>query len=106
MVRIVVRDASGGEQAIQAAEGQSLMVGAKAAGVEGIDAECGGSMVCATCHVYLAEDWFARIPPAGEIEAEMVEYTRYPRATSRLSCQIMVTPDMDGMVVEVPPSQR
>ena len=106
MVRIVFRSASGTATEVDAAEGQSLMEAAKAAGITGIDAECGGSMICATCHVHVAPDWFARLAPAGEIEAEMVEYTRHPRPTSRLSCQIAVTAELDGLEVEVPPSQR
>lgn len=106
MVRIVVRDSAGAVSEIDAAPGRSLMESARAAGIAGIVAECGGSMVCATCQVYVAEPWFSRIAPAGAIEAEMVEYTRHPRPTSRLSCQIVVDAAMDGMEVDLPPAQR
>ncbi len=106
MVRIVFRDAAGEVTEIQAAAGQSLMECAKAAGIAGIEAECGGSMVCATCHVHVAPQWFDRLPPASAMEAEMTEYTRYPSSTSRLSCQITVTPELDGLEVTTPPSQR
>ncbi len=106
MVRIVFRDDAGNAAEIEARAGQSLMGSAKAAGIAGIEAECGGSMVCATCQVYVAPDWFERLPPASAMEAEMVEYTRHPRPTSRLSCQIMVTPQLDGLEVTTPPSQR
>lgn len=106
MVRIVFRDDAGNAAEIEARPGESLMESAKAAGIAGIEAECGGSMVCATCQVYIAPDWFERLPPASEMEAEMVEYTRHPRPTSRLSCQIMVTPELDGLEVTTPPSQR
>ena len=106
MVRIVFRDVTGNAQEINAEPGVSLMVSAKAHGIAGIEAECGGSMVCATCHIYVDEPWFSTIGAAGPIEAEMVEYTRHPRLTSRLSCQILVTEAMDGMEVGVPLSQR
>ncbi len=106
MVRIVFRDDAGNAAEIEARPGESLMESAKAAGIAGIEAECGGSMVCATCQVYIAPDWFERLPPASAMEAEMVEYTRHPRPTSRLSCQIMVTPQLDGLEVTTPPSQR
>jgi 2Fe-2S ferredoxin len=106
MVRIVFHGANGDITEIDAEPGVSLMVSAKAAGVDGIEAECGGSMVCATCQVYVSEPWFSRIAPAGLIEAEMVEYTLHPRPNSRLSCQIVINDAMDGMEVEVPRAQR
>lgn len=84
----------------------SLMENAKARGMDGIEAECGGSMDCGTCQVYIAEPWFSTIAPASAMDAEMVEYTRYPRPTSRLSCQIVVTEAMDGLGVGVPKAQR
>jgi len=106
MVRIVFRGPEGAVQAIEVEPGESLMSGAKAAGVEGIEAECGGSMVCATCQVYVAEPWFSMIGAASAMETEMVEYTLHPRPNSRLSCQVVVTATMDGMEIEVPPAQR
>lgn len=106
MVRIVFRDDAGTVTAIEATPGRSLMENAKAAGIAGIEAECGGSMVCGTCSVYLAPDWFDRVAPASAMEAEMLEYICHPRPTSRLACQIMVTPELDGLEVTTPPSQR
>lgn len=106
MVRVVLRDNAGTAVEIDAAPGQSLMASAKAAGVAGIEAECGGSMVCATCQVYVSPEWLDRLPPASSIETDMVEYTRHPRPNSRLSCQIMITPELDGLEVATPPSQR
>ncbi len=82
------------------------MASAKAAAVPGILAECGGSMVCGTCHVFIDEDAFARLPAAGPMEAELIEYGLDPRATSRLACQIMVTEAMEGLAVEIPAAQR
>lgn len=106
MVRVVIRDAAGAATEIEAAVGESLMVSAKAAGIDGIEAECGGSMVCATCQVYVTPDWFDRLPAASPVESEMVEYTLHPQPNSRLSCQIIITREMEGLEVSTPPSQR
>lgn len=106
MVRITFYQPSGECRTIDATPGESLMTSAKAHAIDGIEAECGGSMVCATCQVYVEQPWFGAIAPAGAIEAEMVEYVRHPRPTSRLSCQIIVTAAMEGMTVIVPKAQR
>jgi ferredoxin, 2Fe-2S len=106
MVRITFHHDTGRVQDIDATAGVSLMDNARAAGVDGIEGECGGSMICGTCHVHLDEAWFAALPAAGAIEAEMVEYTLDPRPTSRLSCQITVTDAMEGMIVGLPRAQR
>lgn len=106
MVRIVFHDCDGSVTEIDAKPGVSLMQNAKDHDVLGIEAECGGSMVCGTCQVYVADDWYANLPEPTEMEREMVEYTRHPRPSSRLSCQIVVTPEMDGLEVETPVSQR
>lgn len=106
MVRITIHDGKGESSAIDATPGDSLMQAAKAAGIDGIEAECGGSMVCGTCQVYVGEDWYALLPPASAMEAEMIEYTRHPQPRSRLSCQIVVTAGLEGMDVTTPPSQR
>ncbi|PKB14791.1 2Fe-2S ferredoxin [Novosphingobium kunmingense] len=106
MVRVRYRTADGIEGAFDASPGLSLMASAKAAGIDGIEAECGGSMVCATCQVYVAEAWLSTLEPPSEMEAEMVEYTRHPRPNSRLSCQIVMSEALDGIEIELPPSQR
>jgi ferredoxin, 2Fe-2S len=106
MVRIIFHHESGRTQEIQATPGLSLMDNARAAGLDGIEGECGGSLICSTCQVYVPQPWFDALPPAGAIEAEMVEYTLHPRPTSRLSCQIVVTEAMDGMDVGIPEAQR
>jgi ferredoxin, 2Fe-2S len=106
MVQVLFRDAQGNAMTIDAKPGVSLMESAKAAGICGIEAECGGSMVCATCQVYVSEPWYSAMASASSMEAEMIEYTRHPRDNSRLSCQIVVSEAMEGMEVEVPPSQR
>jgi 2Fe-2S ferredoxin len=91
---------------VQISDGWSLMQGAKAQGVQGIDAECGGACSCATCHCYVAADWLARLPPPAENEAQMlVNVAAERRVGSRLACQIKITAELDGLVVEFPARQ-
>jgi len=86
--------------------GTSVMQAAVAAGIDGIVAECGGSAMCATCHVYVAEDDLPRLPEMQPAEDEMLEATMSPReAHSRLSCQLVMTPALDGLVVRLPEEQ-
>ena len=92
---------------LEAPEGVSLMQVATGAGVEGILAECGGSMACATCHVYVDPAWVAAMPPALDDELEMLACTAAPRREhSRLSCQIRITWALHGLVVQLPECQR
>ena len=106
MVQIRYRTHDGRTGTFEATVDKSLMSSAKAAGVPGIEAECGGSMVCGTCHVFVDEAWFGRLPAPSEMEADLIGYGLYPRPTSRLSCQVTVTEAMDGLELEIPPSQR
>ncbi|PLK27786.1 2Fe-2S ferredoxin [Novosphingobium sp. TH158] len=85
-------------------EGVSLMELAKARGVEGIAGDCGGGCSCATCHVYVSADWFARVGPPDDIEADMLDMAAEPRETSRLSCQITLSAELDGIEVTVAPA--
>jgi 2Fe-2S ferredoxin len=86
--------------------GQSLMRAAVDADIDGIKADCGGVMTCATCHVYVDAEWSGRLPPPSGDEDAMVEMTAAPRApTSRLSCQIALAPELDGLTVTLPPTQ-
>lgn len=87
---------------IEVAAGHSIMEGAVAAGIDQIEAECGGSLTCATCHVHVAEHWMAKLPPAEFAEADLLEVVDDPQPTSRLSCQIVMQPDLDGLVVAIP----
>ncbi len=90
----------------QAKLGQSLMQAATRAGVEAIAADCGGSLTCATCHVYVGEAWRAALPAASAYELSMLEMTAAPRLPgSRLSCQLVATPALDGMTIELPATQ-
>jgi ferredoxin, 2Fe-2S len=96
---------SGERKEVNATDGASLMRAAVDNSVAGIAAECGGCLSCATCHVYVDTDWVTRIPPPNEDEKVMVECAIAVQPNSRLSCQITVTAELDGMVVNVPAGQ-
>ena len=95
----------GNETTVDAKEGMSVMQTAVNNGVDGIVAECGGACSCATCHVYVDEGWFDKLPEAQSMEKEMLDFVMSPEPTSRLSCQIKVTAELDGLVVNTPESQ-
>lgn len=96
----------GATRQVDASPGRSLMQAAVAAGIDAVVAECGGTLSCATCHVIVAPDWVARLPPVGADEDAMLEMTASPReAGSRLSCQVALTPELDGLVVQLPDRQ-
>lgn len=97
---------AGPSRSIRCETGQSLMLAALDAGIEGIEADCGGILNCATCHVYVREPHFSHLLPAGGAEQDMLEFTASPRqANSRLSCQIPLTDSLDGMAVDIPEQQ-
>ncbi len=86
--------------------GKSLMEAAVSAGIDGIAADCGGLMTCATCHVFVQEPFAAQLTPADSEELGMLAFTAVPaRPNSRLSCQIKLTPALDGLTVELPSTQ-
>jgi 2Fe-2S ferredoxin len=106
MIRILFIQPDGREQAAEASPGQSVMQAAIGAMVPGIVADCGGACACATCHGYVDEAWVGRVPPQSSDEAEMVDAGCLDvQANSRLTCQIKVTPEMDGLVIRLPPVQ-
>lgn len=87
--------------------GDSVMEGAIKNGVDGIVAECGGACMCATCHVFVDPSWLDKLPPIEEDENAMLDSTASPRrSNSRLSCQLRVSKDLDGLVVTTPPTQQ
>jgi 2Fe-2S ferredoxin len=99
-------DASGTRRTIPGRVGHSLMRAAVDARVDGIAADCGGSLTCATCHVIVDEAWGARLPQPDRDEQAMLDMTASPReAGSRLSCQLRLVPELDGMVVRLPDTQ-
>jgi len=96
----------GSEQAVDAAAGTSVMQAAITNGVPGILAECGGAASCATCHVYVDEAWLDKCGPPGDDENEMLECTASERRpNSRLSCQIELCDELDGLIVRTPETQ-
>jgi len=92
-------------QTFEVSSGTSVMEGARQNGVKGIHGDCGGACACSTCHVMLNEEWFKKIGPADEIEEEMLAFAHSPTPLSRLSCQIVVTDDLDGLCVFMPEKQ-
>ncbi len=106
MPTVHLQAADGSNSLLAVREGQTLMRAAVAGGVEGIAADCGGTLSCATCHVYVDAEWWPRLPPPDADEAAMLEMTAAPReAGSRLACQIRVTAALDGLRVTLPPTQ-
>ena len=88
-------DPNGDETDVQIDDGTSVMEGAVRAGIDGIDADCGGQMACATCHVYVGDAWAGRLPAMSEDEEALLEFAAERRENSRLCCQIKVTDGMD-----------
>ena len=85
--------------------GLTAMEGAVQNDIPGIDADCGGSMSCATCHVYVKEDWYNKLPKKEMGEDDMLDQAYEPKSNSRLSCQIMVSDELDGLSVYMPEKQ-
>jgi 2Fe-2S ferredoxin len=107
MITIHLFEAGGADLQVECKTGQSLMQAAVAANVDGIEADCGGSMTCATCHVYVREPHASQLPPPSDEELGMLEFTASPaKANSRLSCQIELTEALDGLTVDLPESQH
>jgi len=100
-------DSAPAETTIECKTGQSLMQAAVAANLAGIDADCGGLMTCGTCHVYVREPFASQLPPPSADEQGMLDFTASPRQpNSRLSCQIELTDALDGLTVDLPPTQH
>lgn len=90
---------------VEASVGLSVMDNAQAFKIPGIEGDCGGFCACGTCHVYVEDGWFERLPPMDELERDMLALAHDPRPNSRLSCQIKVDDSLDGLVVRTPPRQ-
>lgn len=106
MPNVIYIEPSGNERVVDVPVGWSIMQSATSNGVDGIEAECGGSCACATCHCYLEGDLAAQVPPIAESEAAMLENVVAERqANSRLSCQIKMTPELEGLIVRYPDVQ-
>ena len=90
---------------VEVPTGLSVMEGALQNNIKGIDADCGGSMACATCHVYVSENWVDKIEKIQDAEQDMLDMAYEPKKNSRLSCQIIVSNDLDGLEVTTPTKQ-
>ena len=105
MPKITYIEYNGKSHTIEIANGLSVMEGAVQSNIPGIDADCGGSMACATCHVYVKEEWFNKLPKKEDGEEDMLDMAFEPKTNSRLSCQLMVSEQIDGLVVNLPEKQ-
>tara|TARA_B100001115_G_scaffold177642_1_gene166194 strand:+ start:254 stop:562 length:309 start_codon:yes stop_codon:yes gene_type:complete len=101
-MKLYVTDHDGNEQQIEGIDGWQLMEAIRDGGVE-IKAECGGACACATCHVYIDEEWKYRIPEKSEEEMDMLDLAFDVQENSRLSCQIIITPNLEGLKVTLAP---
>ena len=105
MAKITYRTHNNKSHTIYVENGLTVMEGAVQNDIPGIDADCGGGMACATCHVYVKEEWFNKIPPKNEGEDDMLDQAYKPQKNSRLSCQIEVSDNIDGLEVNLPEKQ-
>ena len=106
MPKITYINSAGEKKTIEVKNGLSVMEGAIQNNIPGIDADCGGSMACATCHVYVEEKWFYKLPKAEDGEQDMIDMAFEPKKNSRLSCQLVVSDTLDGLVVTTPSKQN
>ena len=105
MPKITVMEQKGLSKIIEIENGLTVMEGAVQNNVPGIDADCGGGMACATCHVYVEDSWFNKIEKAEDAEQDMIDMAYKPQKNSRLSCQIVVSDEIDGLTVTTPEKQ-
>jgi 2Fe-2S ferredoxin len=106
MPQVTYIEHNGTAYEIELEEGLSVMRGAVDNGVPGIDADCGGECACATCHVFVEEPWLEKTGEPSEQEASMLSFAATAQPNSRLSCQIIMSPALDGMVVRLPEAQH
>ena len=105
MAKITYIDFQGNSKSIEVENGLTVMEGAIQNNIQGIDADCGGSMACATCHVYVNNEWLDKLPKPEEGEVDMIDMAFEPKKNSRLSCQIIVSDELDGLTVNIPSKQ-
>jgi 2Fe-2S ferredoxin len=105
MPKITYIEYSGKEHHVVIPAGYTIMEGAVKNSIPGIDADCGGSCACATCHVYIDPKYVSKIPAAQEAEKDMLDFVNETNNASRLSCQIIITNDLDGIIVKMPKQQ-
>ena len=105
MPKITYIEHNGKSHTIDVANGLSVMEGAVQNNIPGIDADCGGGMACATCHVYVKEEWFDKLPKKEDGEEDMIDMAYEPNKFSRLSCQLTISDQLEGLVVTLPAKQ-
>ena len=105
MPKITYIDQKGNSKTIEVENGLTVMEGAVQNNISGIDADCGGGMACATCHVYVEDSWLNKIPQAEDAEQDMIDMAYKPNKNSRLSCQIVVSDEINGLTVTTPEKQ-
>ena len=105
MPRITYIEHNGTEHTVDVAVGLTVMEGAVQNNVPGIDADCGGACACSTCHAYVNPDWVEKLPAREDMEVDMLDFAYEPNERSRLTCQVKVTPEMDGLVLQLPEKQ-
>lgn len=105
MAKVTYIEHDGTEHVVDVPDGLSVMEGAVRYTVPGIDGDCGGACACATCHVYVENGWIERLTPMNELERDMLDFAFDVKENSRLSCQIKVSPELEGLVVRTPARQ-
>ena len=105
MAKITYIEHTNKKHIIEVPNNMSVMEGAVQNNITGIDADCGGSMACATCHVYVDEKWFNKLEKKDESEEDMLDMAYQPNKFSRLSCQLVVSDEHDGLIVRMPSKQ-
>ena len=105
MAKITYIEHNGTQHVVEVSNGLTVMEGARDNNIPGIDADCGGGMACATCHVYVNDEWFGKIPAKEDGEEDMLDMAFEPKKNSRLSCQIIVSDELNGLSVHIPSKQ-
>ena len=105
MAKITYIQSEGKSQTIDVSNGLTVMEGAVQNDISGIDADCGGGMACATCHVYVQDEWFDKLPKKEDGEEDMLDMAFEPNKFSRLSCQLLISDELDGLTVSIPSKQ-
>jgi 2Fe-2S ferredoxin len=105
MPKITYIEHIGTQHTVEVPVGLTVMEGAVNNNVPGIDADCGGACACSTCHAYVSPDWVARMPVREDMEMDMLDFAYEPNERSRLTCQVKVTAEMDGLVLQLPEKQ-
>ena len=106
MAKITYIEHGGKEHVVEVANGLTVMEGARDNNIPGIEADCGAACACSTCHVYVHPDWVGKLPEKDDMEEDMLDFAYEPDAErSRLTCQLKVTDELDGLVVQMPEKQ-